>query len=169
MPKARSFDVYSNRAMIHITMSAANTITFEQIRWAAGTFTNIAIILHEMHIFPSSATVRECVAATDLWTIGLTSRNDLTVLAASDQSIYGLVAEVGRAAVVAPWESPLVYSWAHLPEKGIIVPPNPMYLAMTSAGFAAAGEAHCILYYTFVQVSDKQSLEVLQTILPGNV
>lgn len=162
-------DLYVNRAYIEVTMSAANTITFSQIRWAVGTFEGIAIKVIRILYYPSLASRREIVAATDSLNMGITGRNDLASLDPTNQGIYDTRNIVGVGANVEHMDNPIESKFDSLPGGGLLLPANPMYLAADSAGFVAAAVVRAIVYYVFVRLSDKESLEVLQTIIPGNV
>lgn len=165
----RLTDMYTNRAFGLVTMSAANTITFEQLRFAVGTFTGVGLLLHRVEYFPTLGTYNEVVAAADSFQMGLVSRNDLTALNPIDNSIISIVRVNAVGVAVESKQDPIIQDFTNLPEKGLLIPPNPLYLAMNSTGFAAAGEFRCIMYYSFVELTDQQSIEMLQTIIPGNV
>lgn len=169
---AKVTDAYSNRSFIDITMSAANTITFSQLRFAVGTFQGVGLLLHKIDYYPLTSTIQEIVAAADVLQMGFTVRDDLTTLDPSNQAVISTKEYVLNRAATAEGEihmSPNIDSFEGLPQGGLLIPPNPLYAAMNSAGFAAAGRFRAMLYYSFIQLSDRESVELLQTLLPGNV
>lgn len=169
MAKSRNLDKYTNRAFATITMSAANTLTFEQVRFAVGLFQGVAVLIHAVHYYPDNNTVREIVAATDYCEFGLTLSNKITQLDPLDQSVLGLRRFTGIAAATEIFKNPVILDFSTMPEGGILVPANPIFMAMMSGGFAGAGLARAQIFFTFVQMADSDYLELLQTILPSNI
>jgi len=165
----RISDAYVNRAYVEVVMSAANTLTFSQIRWAVGLFQGIAIKINRIEWFPNGATLREVVTAADILIMAITSRNDLANLDVTNQSIYCGLSVVGVGVNVEPRILPFQTDFSTLSEGGLLVPANPMYIAANSVGFAVPGEIRALIYYQFVELSDQEALEVLQTVIPGNV
>ncbi len=162
-------DRFVNRAFATVTMSAANTLTFQQIRFAVGIFQGIGLLLHRISIWPATASLQAMVAATDAMTIGLTLRDDLADLDPTNQAVIVNQRWVGTATPVALATPPRIEDWSNLPGGGYLLPANPLYLGMATGGFAAAGVAHVRLDYTFLALTDKESVELLQTVIPGNV
>mgnify|MGYP001200953855 CR=1 FL=1 len=165
----RILDLYANRCFASITMSAANVVTFQQIIFGVGTFQGIALVIHKIWWFPISTTIAEIVAAADKLFLALTARDDLTSLDPTNQAVYAAKQILPPGAPVEPVVTPLESNFCDLPSGGLIVPANPIYLAMSSAGFANPGTCKICMLYTFKELSDKENLEVLQTLLPGNV
>lgn len=167
--RKRVADNYVNRAYVSVVESAANTLTFSQIRWAVGTFEGIAVKLSRVEWYFNSTLARGLVAATDSVQVALTGRDDLTTLDPTNQSIYVKDQIICIAANVEPVVSPIIHDFSNLPMNGLLLPANPMFLGAMSEGAAQANTFRGILYYTFIHLSDREALEVLQTILPGNV
>ena len=167
---AKIDDKFANRSFVDITMSAANTITFQQIRFAVGTFQGVGLKLARIEYYPTSGTFQEVVAAADSFSLALVVRDDLTSLDPSSQGIISLTHVFTNGATTNKlWSNPYTHDFTRLPEGGLLIPPNPLFAAMTTSGFAAAGRFRAILYYTFLELSDRESIELLQTLLPGNV
>lgn len=160
-------DQYVNRAIVSVVESAANTITFQQIQFGVGTFQQVGLEVQEVHFFPNSTTLGLLVAAGDNLLMGLTGRDDLTDLNPSNQALYCQVGLGCASAQTAPIETPLIYKFADM--GGLLIPPNPLYLAVQGIGLGAAATVRAIIYYRFIQLTPQQSLEVLQTLIPGNV
>ncbi len=168
MAKSR-MDKFVNRAFTSVTCSAANTLTFEQIRFAVGTFQGIGLLLHRVFSWPTSASLREHGAATDRLIWGLTLRDDLSNLDPSNQAVLTNQQVVGMGAGVEPFHLPIVVDWTSIPGGGLLVPANPLYAGITTEGAAAASSVRIMIEYTFMALSDAESIELLQTIIPGNV
>lgn len=161
-------DAYVNRAFIEVTMSAANTLTFEQIRFSVGTFEGYAILLHQIHFYPTETSLRELVAATDDMTIAVVTRDSLTSLDPTEQSVISVMKICSVAAGVESYTLPLVMDFTALPEKSILIAPNPLYIAMTTSGAVAASKLRAVMYYRFKKLSAAQALELLQMMIPAN-
>jgi len=159
-------DLFVNRAYVTVTMSAANTITFEQIRWGVGTFDQTAILIDKIAFYPGGS-LDELQANTDVLDMAICARDTYTGLDPVDQGIYGVVSLVGCGANTAPIKQPIELDFMDM--GGLLLPPNPMYIGCNTAGFANAVTLRAIIYYRFRKLTDKESIEVLQTILPGNL
>lgn len=165
-------DLYVNRAYADVTMSAANTVTFEQLNFAVGVFQGVALKLIQVRYYPLKAAVQEIVAAADILHFGLTLRDDLANLDPTSLSVIdvqNLMLTEARTAESNLVNEPLISDFSNLPGGGLLLPANPIYAAAHSAGFAAAAQVRFLLYYVFVQLTDRESIELLQTIIPGNV
>lgn len=169
----RKTDQYPNRALIECTQSAANAITFEQIRFGVGLFQGIALILHKIHWFPTAASIREIVAATDLLAGMICNRDDLDDTNPTSMnnitSKQWLAQAYGTAGSGELEELPYVTDFTTMPGGGMIIPANPLYLAVSSAGFSAVGRINIVLFYTFISLKDAEYLELLQSLIPANI
>lgn len=172
MAKARSIDVYANRSFAELTLSAADTITFQQIRFAVGTFQGIGLLLHRVEYHLRAADYQGIVATADRLMFGLTVRDDITTLDPTNQGIiskFEISVNRNATAEAIMHVTPIVHDFTELPEGGLLIPPNPLFLAGDSSGIGSAAVYRAVLYYTFMQLDDRQSIELLQTLLPGNV
>lgn len=163
-------DTYSNIALVSCAMSAANTLTFQQLSVSVGLFQGVAMLLHRISFWPNAAACREMVAATDALYMALTTSNRLTSISdVTDPSIIALEHIVGIGVSVEPWRNPIVYAFDALPGGGKLIPANPLFLAVNSAGYGAAATVKAQLDFTFVQLSDADYLELLQSMYPISV
>lgn len=163
-------DQYANRAIEQTTQSAANTITFSQIRFGVGIFQGVALVVHRVEWFPSLGTLRELVTAADQLDMAITSTDNLAVLTdVLEPSILVLKNLVPIAATVDPYQLPFVSDFSTLPGQGLIVPPNPLFLGVQMAGAAAAGTVRALIYFTFLELSDKDYIELIQASIPANI
>lgn len=162
-------DKFANRALATVTQTAINTLTFEPVRFAVGLFQGVGLILHKVHYYPDNNTVRELVAATDYIEFGITTTNRVTSLDPLDQAIIGLKRITGVGATVAPWTNPIEIDFTTLPEGGLILPANPLYIAVQTGGYAGVALVRAQVFVTFKSLSDQDYLELLQTMLPSNI
>jgi hypothetical protein len=150
-------------------MSAANTLTFAQLQFAVGVFQGVALILHRVEWFPTLASLRELVAATDSISMAIVTNDNLASLDPTDQDIIVRSDIIGLAANVETVPLPIINDYTNLPGGGLIVPANPLYLALDTGGAAAASVCRAIIYYTFKSLSDKDYIELMQMMIPGNI
>lgn len=169
MAKQKVMDAFANRAFVQVTMSALDTLTFEQIRFGVGLFQGVALHLCRVEFFPDPTSLANMVAAADTMELALTLRDDLADLDPSNQSIIALKKCYCQGNSTEISELPWTADFSELPEGGLLIPANPLYIAMNSSGFGGAGSCRAIIYYRFKELSDRESIELLQTILPGNV
>lgn len=172
MAKKR-LDVYPNRLIKNVTMGAANTLTFEQIRFGVGLFSGVALIIHRVEYFPALATVRELVAVADNLQFGLSNRSDLNSLNPINLNILDhnriVPMMVGAVVSLSLEHYPVVKDFSVLPGGGLIIPTNPLFLGIMSTGFTGAAEVDIVLYYTFKQMTDSDYLELVQGMLPADI
>jgi len=169
MATKRSRDTYVNRALATVNMTAANVETFEQIRFAVGLYQGVAVLIHKIEYHPTIATCRELVGAADHLAVGLTNTDQLTSLNPVDPRVLGAISITCIAANVEPIRPPIILDFTDLPQGGIIIPANPLYLGMDTAGFANPGSCSIIIYFTFKQLSDAEYVELLQTVFQANI
>ena len=167
----RAGDLFVNRAIFSLTMSAANTITFEQVRFGLGVFTGTALIVHRVDWHLESAA--ELITAGDNMQLALTNREDLAALQAHNMNVL-ILKEVRLGASGTPanallMELPLVSDLSTLPGGGLIIPANPLYVAMLTTGYAAAGVVHCVMWYTTKTLTDADWIELVQSLVPVNI
>lgn len=174
MAKARTgrVDVYPNRAMFSVLMSAANTLTFQQIRFGMGIFAGTALIISKIEWF-ILAPIAELIAAADSIRIAMTNRDDLAAIDADNMNVLVLkvmnMMSSGTPANAALFEQPLVSDYSTLPGGGLIVPANPMFIALTSVGLTTAAEVDAIMYYTTKTLADADYIELVQSLIPVNI
>jgi hypothetical protein len=175
MPAAqkRLADIYVNRAFSTVTMSAANTLTFQQIQFGVGLFQGVALVLTRVEWYLDNTSINELVANTDVAIMAITNRDDLATVDPSNQSVLAYKfyrpMMVGAVVGIDMLEMPLISDFHNLPGGGLIMPANPIYAAMYSAGFTGAGIVRVLLYFTFKSLTDAEYIELLQTIMPANL
>lgn len=164
-----SSEKYANVAFGTVTMSAANTLTFAQILFGVGLFEGKALVVHRVGFYPSVATEREVVTAADSYIMALTTSNRLTALDLSEPAVVIWKRRVGIGVAVESVNQPHEIDFTQLPGGGKLLPANPIFIGMTSLGFAAAGSMTVRIEFTFVELSPQDYLEVIQSMFPANV
>lgn len=162
-------DIYTNRTMARITMSVADTLTFQQVRFAVGLTQNFALLLNRIKYFPEAAFLQALQAATDTLNVALVTREDINDLNPTNLSVIDVHALFGCGANVTPMHNPIESDFNNLPGGGLIIPPNPLFIAIASTGLGVTGVMDVVLEYQYVELTDNQAREVLQTLIPGTV
>lgn len=163
-------DKYANVAYGIVAQAVINTLTFNQIQLAVGLFQGVAMLLHRILWMPYGGTLREIVAATDSMQLALTSSNRLAAIGdITDPAIIAQMQVWGVGVAVANEKIPYISDFSTLPGGGKLVAANPIYLAITTGGFAAVATCRVQLDFTFIELSDRDYLEVIQAQFPANV
>ncbi len=170
---AKRTDLYPNRAIQAVTLSAANTLTFAQMRFGFGVFGGTAIVLHRMEFHLPVAAMNGLVANTDAIRLAITNRDDLTALSPTNMNVLIFkeltTTMVGAVVGIQVNEGPILVDLARLPGGGMIIPPNPLFFAMVSEGLAAAISATLVMYYTTLTLTDADYVELVQSLIPVNI
>ncbi len=174
MPERKTVaDLYPNRAFESIVMSAANTLTFSQVQFGVGLFQGVAAIIHRIEWSLSGASILELQANTDSLSLALTNRDDMSAILPTSQNVLASkqikVNVSGTAAVTHLVELPMISDFSDLGGGGLIVPANPLYIGMVTAGAAAASAVDAVIYLTFKELKDAEYVELIQTIMPANL
>ncbi len=163
-------DKYVNVAYAKVTMSAPNVLTFQPFQFAVGVFQGVAIVVHRILYYPLGATLREMVAATEDLDMAVTTSSRLTSI--YDVSEPGVVDRCGILCIgvpVANMHLPIITDWTALPMGGKIIAPNPLFIALETSGFTAAGEMRVQMDFTFVELTPGDYIELIQSQLPANI
>lgn len=174
MAKRRQIiDVYPNRVVDRVVMSAANVESFQQIRFGTGLFGGVALVIHRLEYHLMHASMIQLIDVADSLLFGLTNRDDLTSLAPQNLNILdtNMLSPIMAGSVVGIQISvlPIIKDFSTLPGQGLIIPPNPLFLAADSVGFATAAVVDLVMYYTFKHMSDADYIELVQGMLPANI
>jgi hypothetical protein len=165
-----SADKFCNVAWGLVTASAADALTFQQIMFGVGLLQGVAMVLHRVLYYPVLTTARQLVAATDDLRMAITTSNRLAdIVDISDPSIVDVHRIMCIAANVEHIDVPITHDFTGLPGGGKLIPCNPIYLAVDSGGFAIAANVRAKLEFTFMELADKDYLELLQSVYPANI
>lgn len=163
-------DQYSNVAFQRLTLSAANTLTFEPIAFAVGIFQGIGLLLNRILYTPNNATLREIVAATDHLDMGITTSNRLAGLdPGTDPAVIDVHRITGIAAGIERFNLPIIHDFTGLPGGGKLCSANPLYVGGETGGFVAAAMIDVQLEFQFVQLRPEEYLELIQAQFPANI
>lgn len=173
MAKARGGtirDMFSNKAALELTMSAANVLSFLQFRFATAMSADVAMLAHKISYWPAELTYNELADSTDHFIVGLVMTDkvdDLEEIHSPGVIDYHGVAPVGTCAEVQ--YSPLITDWSTLPGGGKLLPFEALHLSMDSSGFVNPGIVRCLVDYTLFNLSEAQSNELFKSLFPVNI
>jgi len=165
-------DMFVNHALERITMSAANTLTYQQLNFGVGQFQGVALVIHRIEYWISYATLQGLQATTDLIQIALTQSSNLGDLNMTHPEIIDEVLASGQGASLEPHYVPgsnFTKDFTNLPGGGLLVAANPIFIGMTTAGMGAAGSADVKIYFTFKELADKDYIELIQSRIQANI
>lgn len=164
MPKA---DKYVNRAYVSLTMSAANTITFNKLDASVSITDKVGWLIHRIEYHPQVSTLEEMTASGDYLWMGLTSSDQLSDLHVARAAVFDSKIlhrmDGGTAGNFERWEFPIITDWSDLPSGGVLVPPDPLYLGMNTVGLASAGVLRCRLIYSLIKLSPADYWDLVET------
>lgn len=150
-----------------VTMSATDTITFQEINIGLNLFDKVGLILHKIAYAPVHGSLNQLVAAADELNMALCTDDQLTGLAFDQVEVIDNFMlqpkDIGTVAELLVYEKPFFHDFSTMPGGGIIVAPKPLYLGMNTTGFTSAGQGKIRLYFTIRKLADADYLELLQT------
>lgn len=162
MPKKT--DAYANKFYGTVTESGASTLTFAEIPTNVDVFTKRAWILHRLEWYTNPDNRSLLLASDDAIKIALTSSDKLTALGLDTAGVIDLLEldVVFKTAVgIAPFEQPLKRDFTELPGGGLIIAPRPLYIAVQGVSIAAAVTASVRGYFTSVDLSADEYIELV--------
>lgn len=166
-------DVYPNRAIQRVLQPTNDVLTYAQLRFGFGVFTGSALIIHRIDWYPELAAVASLTANADNLQFALTNRDDMTALQANNMNVFALkeVTPFIVGAVVSLWlaDTPWSSDFSNLPGGGLIVPSNPLFVAIDSNALARTSFVDMMMYYTVKQLTDADYVELVQSLIPVNV
>lgn len=160
-------DVYSNLILTTFNMSAADTLTFQEIDLGISLFENIGLLIEKIEYIPSVETKTLLVAAADRIRFGLTNDNGISSISADDRRIIDFM-ELGVGGIVGAVVSsflevkPYVHDFTMLGGGGLIVAPRPLYAWMMTDGLGAVMGLVMRLYFRVLRLSSNEYIELLE-------
>jgi len=160
-------DKFANMAAIGVTETGANTLTFAKLETGISLFEKMAWIINriEYRVTPS---LTDFADSGDLLDMALTVSGTLTSIGTYNEPAilnwYRLIYhESGTPANFAFFESPRIIDLSTLPGGGLIVPPNPLYLAAKGTGLGAAQSVYCRFWYTNLALKPEEYWELVES------
>lgn len=164
---AQGSDVYSNVIKKAVTMSAANTLTFEEIEIGLNLFDKVGLVIHRVAYEVGRASYLLLEGEGDDIAMAITLSNSVSSISPTERSTvdyerYQSIA-YGTPANAETKKMPEIHDLSGLPGGGLLIPPKPLYLAMTSTSLASACTGTVNIYFTIKQLKDADYFELLET------
>lgn len=160
-------DKYANIATLAVTMSAANTLTFAELRTQVGIEPDRqsanAMIIDQIDYFPERNMFQEMTVAGDAVLAALCVSNAVTDLEDfSDRRILHAMAvnrhDLGTPASAWIFKTPLVHQFF----PPLITADRSLFLGAFSVGLATAGVIRSRIYHRIVKVTQAEFIELAE-------
>lgn len=164
---AKTKDQYANFAALLVTETAANTYTATKFAFPFSIMDKMGLLIHRIEYdwFIISAALG---AANDRLVAGIVAAATVTDIEdVTDPLIIDSMRvsryDLGAAASGFYFRQPYVKDFSNLPGGGILVAPNPLYLAVEGQGAAAASACQVRLYYTYMELATDEYWQLVES------
>jgi hypothetical protein len=157
-----SLDAFPNMAIVTVTETAANTLTFKKLESAVGFLEKIAWVINRVEYFISYLDSAKFNSDLDALNFGFAVSNAWSSAVLSEVTIvdFNQISrkDIGTAATGMFSLQPFVKDFENLPGGGLLVPPNPFYLWAVGSGLAAANGVTARVYYQSLQLDSAEAM-----------
>lgn len=156
-------DIYSNKAYGSVLESAANTLTFAEIRTNVNVFSKIAWIVNRVEWYVNVATVGLILAGADGLLMALTASDNIPDLGLDNPSVIDLN-QWSLFLVTSGMEMinmPLIRDFSALPGGGLIIAPRPLFVAVQGISLATPATVECRISFRQIEMSAVEYLELI--------
>lgn len=165
--RSRTVDKYSNMMVKSISMSAANTLSFDEVDIGLSLFDKVGLQVQRIEYTINKGTLAEMTAANDTIEMALTTNDGISAITTDDRSVIHMYRlrrlDAGTAGNAVFFEQPVVFDFSSLSGGGLLITPRPLYVAMDTSGLASAGTAYLRIFFTVVKLQDSEYFELLET------
>lgn len=159
-------DAYSNLAAIGFTMSAANTLTFEKFDFPVSVMDKVGLLISRIEYF--FMVLAELNSSGDYAVGAITvSRNTPSLIDIEDPTLIDSARvmrfDLGAAASGFFYDEPIIRDLSTLPGGGLLVAPNPLYVAMNSVGAANPMALSVRMYYTLKELKPDEYWQLVES------
>ena len=156
-------DRYSNIAHIKVVEGGTDTLTYKKLETGVSLFEKVAWIIARIEYYWLGFTLP---ATGDGVIMALTTSNNPVALTPEEVAIIDMTKitriDFGTAANAHVVDYPIIRDFAQLPGGGMIVPPNPLYLAVVGISQAGALTIECRIYYTTIVLKGDEFWELVE-------
>ena len=158
-------DTYANKFYATVVESAANTLTFSEIKTNVNVFSKTAWVLHRLEYSWPRATMQLVVATVDAIEMALTSSDNLSDLSLSSPGVIDKMEKsytaYGTPANAMLVENPILRDFTQMPGKGLIIAPRPLFLAVLGADLTGPATVEVRGYFTVIDLKAEEYLELV--------
>jgi len=162
-PKA---DQFANYAIVTVTESAANTLTFKKLETGISLTEKVAWVLSRVEYVPTTPSNSVFNGDGDSLYFGLSLSSSFTSVGLTENTIidYNQMTRLdfGTAASSYLYLRPMIKDFSNLPGGGILIPPNPLYLFAQGTGLASATSVIARMHYSLLPLSVDQYWELVE-------
>lgn len=159
-------DEFANYAIVTVTESAANTLTFKKLETGISLSDKVAWIINRIEYFKSVINGTNFGAQDDALNYGLSVSNQWSTVTILQDTIidfnYLQRIDMGTAAVAFLNHQPDVKDFANLPGGGILVPPVPLYLFAKGEALSSAVTVTARIHYTLLPLATDQYWQLVE-------
>lgn len=157
---------YCSQAVLTTTESSAGTLTFQKIETGLSVYDKIGWVINKIKWFLGTSTLQQFNGTNDLLTMALTMSNQLTALAQNNPAIVAAKwlqrTDLGTAASGDFHQLDIEDDFSTLPGGGLLILPNPIYLAVIGTSLAAAVTVTARLFYQAIELTDADFTNLVQ-------
>lgn len=159
-------DKFVNVLQQTITMSDANTITFQEINVGLNVFDKVGMLIHRVEVAISTASMNEMIVNGDVFRFSIVTSNLLSSITLEQPAVVDSVnlnvIPHGTPASAELFQNPIILDYNTLPGGGILITPKPLYLALDTSGFSVPGSATVRFMFTIVDLKPEEYFELLE-------
>jgi len=162
----KTIDQYANVAALQVTESAAGTLTTAKFAFPFSIMDKMAILVSRIEYWPGG--LDQLNSTGDYILGGITVAASVTDLRTQsdpqvvDSFSYGRI-DLGTAATGMFKAMPWVKDLSNLPGGGILLAPNPLYVAVKSNGAGGPTSLWVRLYYTYMELSTEEYWQLVES------
>jgi hypothetical protein len=159
-------DQYANIAYGNAIEAVAGNMAFGEIHSGVSMFDKVAWLISRIEYNVALGYVNLILDQSDAIYMGLVTSNSLTTFALDQQAVLDYKAlqesDFGTPANAILYEQPMTRDFSTLPGGGLLVPPNPIYMAVQGISLAAVARVMCRIYFTYVELKPEEYWELVE-------
>ena len=164
MAVKQSKDKFANKFFGTVVESAANTLTFAEIKTNVSVFDKQAWILHRLEWYFTSTMLALLLGANDSITLALTNSDKLNTVDLSSAGVIDMAEFQHHNLSSVGFQDelfPVTRDFGSLPSGGLIIAPRPLYIAVKGTSLATAATVAVRGYFTSLELSADEYLELV--------
>jgi hypothetical protein len=145
-----------------VVESGANTLTFAKFETGYGTLDRVGWIINRIEYYPTTWAPD---ANTDAHEFAITTSNQISALGLEAASVKHFIREQLILQTAVGWgvlRTPIIVDLSTLPGNGILVLPNPLYIAVKGTGCAGPITLKCRLYFQTLTLDSDLWMELVE-------
>ncbi len=159
-------DKFANYAIVSVTESGANTLTFKKLETGISLTEKVAWIISRIEYFIGTFSKAAFADSEDALVYGLSLSNTFASATLSETTIIdlnSLIYHEDAAPTSYTFDrQPYIKKFSDMPSGGIIVPPTPLYLFAQGVGLGAANSVVARIHYTLLPLAVDQYWELVE-------